>query len=446
MTFFQVASLGGRGALLILAPLMFAAALFSQQADPQTAAVGTYCHRLSVFCALIVALWFSRHKSVHIAIGIVLAVSFVLSSVEEARTLYLILQMYLYVVCGLVLMRFEKDYLVNLVTVLAVVSLIVMPLQLVGWPSWINSWATHGRVDGVPVELHPTLFVDYLALKAVYNQTRAAGIFSSNQLNTVFFFFLLIVAVISPGKNLWRLPLTAAYAVFTLSKAVIFGSTAFVLLAALVYRSEHKRRAFVYVSSLLATFVIYAYLFPGVVETYFAPHTIMVSAVARLLDVLDAIHFRSLVTFISSYSGDAGTAAVAVRDTMRAFAQIPWGTDVTSKQLAKTAIDYGSLGSLTFISQMARAPLLTGALVVIGLAVAVVLNRKKPKLTLRPVDLVSGLAVVVVSMTMPVATLQVFWLYFGLATVAVYGPLVDRPSAETSNGWLTALWKRPRPS
>jgi hypothetical protein len=445
MTFFQVASLCGRGALLTVAPLMFAAAVLSQQ-GPQTAAIGTYCHRLSVVCALIVALWFSHHKPAHIAIAIVLAVTFVLSFVDEVRTLYLILQMYLYVVCGLVLIRFQKDYLVNFVTVLAVVSLIVMPLQLVGWPSWINNWAIHGRVDGVPLELHPTLFVDYPTLKAVYNQTRAAGIFSSNQFNTLFFFFLLTVAVMSPGRNLWRLPLAAVYAVFTLSKAVIFGSTACLLLVALVYQGEHRGRAIVYVSSLLATFVIYAYLFPGVVETYLSPYTIIVSAVARLLDVLDAIHFESLVAFISSYSGDAGTAGMAVRDTLRAFAQVPWGTEATSKQLANTTIDYGSLGSLTFVSQMARAPVLTGTLVVIGSAVAIVLHRKKPKLTLGPVDFVSGLAVVAIALTMPVATLQVFWLYFGLATVAVYGPLVVCPSEETSSAWLTPVWKRPRSS
>src|SRR5262249_34389708 len=156
-----------------------------------------YAHKLCAGCAFVAAIWFSKHRPLQIALAVLVPVSFALSHIEAFRALYVALLMYLFFVCGLALIRWHFEYVASVVLGIAVVSLPVMVMQLTGWPSWINGLATHGY-NGDP--LGPTLFLSFAELKVTYWQTRPAGVFSSNQANTIFFFVLLSIAVTRPGR------------------------------------------------------------------------------------------------------------------------------------------------------------------------------------------------------------------------------------------------------
>src|SRR5262249_32531852 len=158
--------------------------------------------------------------------------------------------------------RWHFQYVASVAVGIAVVSLPVMLMQLVGWPSWINALATHGYEGG---ELRQTLFLSFSELKAIYWQTRPAGVFSSNQYNTIVFFVLLPIALAKPGRRDWLLIVPALYAVISLSKAAIFGSAAFFLLIAWLYGREHKRQALIYCACLAVSLAVYYAFFPGVI-------------------------------------------------------------------------------------------------------------------------------------------------------------------------------------
>jgi hypothetical protein len=395
-----------------------------QQPDAVLATLGSYCHRLSVASALVATLWYSRHLVAQVTLAILVPATFLMSSIEEARTLYLILQMYLFFFCGLALMRLQAEYLGDLVLVVAAVALPVMVLQLLGWPSWISALATHGRdpVLGMPA-FAPTLFVDYLDLKAVLSQTRPAGPFASNQVNTLFFFILFMVTVARAGRPWWLLPLTATYCVVLLSKVAIFGTAALYLLIAKMHPAE-RRNGVIYVASLGAAFAIYSVLFPGVVQAYISPYVISVSFFARVLDVADSLGLTSLIEWITAHAGDGGTFDRAIRDSVKAFADGATGTNLPIRE----HVDYGSLGSLTTYSDMARAPWLSAAIVAALVALAVGLHRKDWRAVMTPMSVAGICGVAAMTVVMATAQLQQFWLFFGLAAVPIYGGLLSMTS------------------
>jgi hypothetical protein len=217
----------------------------------------------------------------------------------------------------------------------------------------------------------------------------------------------------------------------TLSKAAIFGSAAIALLCFMVFRGDEVRKAVVYVGALVASFVTYSLLFPGVVQLFLSPQVILVSLMARAFDLFATIGFDYGIETITSHAGDKTTAGAAILDAMRAFAIVTMERNEAYKvDLQSLPLDYGGLGSLTLFSQMLREPLLSAVIVFVGVAVALALNVPRRRLEIGAVDLASMLSVLAIASVTAAASVQLFWLYFGVSTVALYGSLtVKRPES-----------------
>jgi hypothetical protein len=307
-----------------------------------------------------------------------------------------------------------------------------MLFQLCGWPSWINALATHGLTGPhIGVGLQPTILIDAAKLKAIYWQTRPAGVFSSNQMNTLFFFVVFAFAISSSRPYArFLLPVAAVYAVTTLAKSAIFGSALFCILLATLYRGEYVQRAFSYVFWLVLALVIYHLIFPGVLETYLAPYVIMMSLLA------DSLGLSAAIERIVQYSSQTGTFSQVVADTITAFeTSTPGGT-------AKV-VDYSSVGNLTLYSEMARTPILSTVIVVGIVAVAVVLNLKKSDWwRFSSVQAALSFGLFVYTIVSPVAAMQSFWLLVGMALPRIYGDLVRIGDCNEVSGKPATVQKR----
>jgi hypothetical protein len=84
---------------------------------------------------------------------------------------------------------------------------------------------------------------------------------------------------------------------------------------------------------------------------------------------------------------------------------------------------------LTLFSQMLREPFVSAIIVFVGVAAALVLNVPRRRVEIGAVDLASMLSVLAIASVTAAASAQLFWLYFGISTVALYGPLTVNRSA-----------------
>jgi hypothetical protein len=420
-------------ALFAVLPLAVAAIIFYPQPDPMMVQAGSYFHKLSVVCGFAACVYYLRHSAAKIFLLVAFPLAYLLSSAEDIRTLYEILLMFVFFVCGVALIKFRKDYVGVFVLVVGATSIVAMVLQLYGWPSWINALATHGT-NQFGYALRPTLFVNAADLKAIYWQTRPAGLFSSNQFNVLFFFVFFATAITLVRG--WRiaLPLAALYAIVSLSKAAILGSILIAIALAIFYGRDYLRRSMVYGVALAVCFTVYYVLFPGVVSTYISPYVMYVSLLGRLFDLLDAVNMTGVIEQIGEAAGRPGYFGHAVKDAQSAFA-------TAGDQL----VDYGSLGPLTFYSEIVRNPLLSACLIALAVIVATILNVRRPRWwTTDSYQCAMALGAFVYTFVAPIGAQQSFWLFAGFGLVFVYGGLVN--SEKPLNFVVSSLFGRGSPS
>jgi hypothetical protein len=349
---------------------------------------------------LLIRLW--RLK---VLIGIGVPAAYFVSLASDDRTAYIIPLMTLFFLTGVALADLCRRFAFALIIAVSIVSVGVMAFQLYGWPSWINALATHGNFENSH-SLHPTLFLDFSNLQAVYWQTRPAGVFSSNQMNTLFcFMFLAVFFSVDRALMLKLLPVAALYVVLTLSKAAITGSILLAILMALIYGREYWYRAVLYIPALMAAFGLYYLLFPGVITTFFSPYVMYVSVLSRLFDLLNSVGGGAVVEQIQAYGGHTSSFENALRETSR-------------------ALDAGEVVGVTLYAEIARNPALSVIIIAVGAIVAFALNRRKPSTPncwhFSPFHVASLSGLFFYTVVAPVGSHQAFWLFLGMACASIY--------------------------
>lgn len=408
-------------AVCLVMPLAFGAAILYPQPNERVAQIGKMCHLLSLVMAWIGVAYFARNSAVKFGLLLALPLANFLSSFEAIRTVYLVLITVVLGISGMIMARRFGRYLMLFVVVLGVVSLVLMALQLYGWPSWINGLATQGAYDqyGAHYELHPTLLVNVRNLKAVYWQTRPAGIFSSNQASTMFFFVLLAVTVSWRGRACYPLLfIAAAYAVLTLSKAAIFGPIAIFAALSFFAGSAYVAMGAVFLLTEAVLLSLYLLLFPGVIDTFFSPYNFLVSIAARAIDLAGAVGLKDAISIASEMGWHRNIVGAAVSDALAAF-RTPGG-----------ALNYDSLGATTLYSEIARTPVASALIIMALAAVGVFLHRRgeggawgRPQ----PFDLALLSGMFIFTWVMAVGAFHVFWMCTAFGLLPIYGKLIEPP-------------------
>ena len=415
--------------LCVVLPFALAAAVLYPQYEPALIRAGSYFHYASVAAVLVATVLAARSKFLGIALFSSVVSAFLISATLGVRTPYLMLLMLTFLFAGMALARFERAWLRQFVLGLGAVSLAAMILQVFGWPSWINGLATHGVMregDRVVLELQSTLFVPATDLKAVAWQTRPAGVFASNQFNTLFFFVLFAVgmATAKRGKmGFATVVLLAVYCALTLAKSALCGTVVVAALLPVLYGRECVWKSATYVASLAAALAVYSMLFPGVVSTYLSPYVLLVSALARAVDLLSAIGLQSTADFLLSAMHGDGILARAAADTAKAYVG-----DLG-------VVDYDKLGSTSLYSAMARQPAISAALIAAALAIRLALYaRRREPIIFGSFETMILLGMFCFTFVADISTLQAFWLFVGFGAVCLYGDLVgDRARLDTSS-------------
>ena len=215
----------------------------------------------------------------------------------------------------------HAEILLNLLLAVTATTSVVMLLQVLGVHESLFLLSTHGYLpDGrmIPLDLTPTFFVDYYSLGGNFLQGRPSGILHSNQFAS--FVIVMTVATFlavrqSPSKL--QCAILAVAAVLTLSKVL----TVFILVAYFFGRkrlnaAQKKNSAYIALFYILFL-VIYKFLFPGLVTTYFLnPHVILASMATRMLDILvplgfDREYLESIVAALMNWlSGNPDARAI----------------------------------------------------------------------------------------------------------------------------------------
>ena len=399
----------GRCLLILVLPTTLLAATLYQQPNDAIASLGRYSHLISAICVFASSLILIRLLSLKILIGVAVPTAYLVSLGSDDRTAYIIVLMTLFFLCGVALACFCRKFAFALLIAVSIMSVGVMALQLYGWPSWINALATHGNTQN-NLSLHPTLFIDFSGLQALYWQTRPAGLFSSNQMNTLFcFMFLAVFFSVDRTSMLKLLPVAALYVVLTLSKGAIFGSVLLAISMALIYGREYPYRAALYLPALMAAFGLYYFLFPGVVATFFSPYVLYVSVLSRLLDLLNSMGGAAVVEQIRSYAGHTGSIENALRETSR-------------------ALDAGEVAGVTLYAEIARNPALSVIIFMASAIVAFALKRREQNWwCLSPFHFASLSGLFFYTIVAPVGSHQAFWLFLGMAFAPIYIGLFKTP-------------------
>jgi hypothetical protein len=408
--------------LYLMLPLSLVAYTLYQQPHPDLMQAGRVAHIVSVLCVFVAGVVFTRHRASKIAIALALPLTLIFSEIsEDIRTVYLVILMYAFFLAGLALIQIDGRYVRVFVIAFACVSLPVMLLQFYGWPDWINALATHGLTGShIGVGLQPTLGVEKADLKAILWQVRTAGLFPSNQMNTLFFFVLFAVTItLKPRASMFALPLAALYAVLTISKAAIVGSIILSLGLAAIYRGEHVKKAAVYLLWLAFSLAVFFLLFPGVMQSFFSPYVFLVSIFARLFDLLDSLSQSALIEIIVATSKEAPADSWqrAVTDTVKAFA-------TSSGDTRHARVDYSTMGNLSLYSEIAREPFLSSIIIGLALATGVALNHRSRSWRFMPLQACLALGLGFYTVVAPVSSQQSFWVWVGMALPSIYGALV----------------------
>ena len=409
----QMQRIGRCLVILVLPTTLLATTLYPQPNDA-IASLGRYSHLISVIGVFASSLIFIRLLWLRVLIGVAVPITYLVSLGSDERTAYIIFLMTLFFLCGVALACFCRRFAFTLVIAVSVLSVVMMALQLYGWPSWINALATHGNTQN-NLSLHPTLFIDFSGLLAPYWQTRPAGIFPSNQMNTLFcFMFLAVFFSVDRTCMLKLLPVTALYVVLTLSKAAIMGSVLLAISMALIYGREYQYRAALYLPALLAVFGLYYFLFPGVVTTFFSPYVLYVSVLSRLFDLLNSVGGAAVVEQILSYAGHASSMENALRETSR-------------------ALRAGEVAGVTLYAEIARNPALSALIFVTGAIVAFSHNRREQNWWhLSPFHFASLSGLFFYTIVAPVGSHQAFWLFLGMACAPIYIGLFKAPGLSSA--------------
>jgi hypothetical protein len=415
-------------ALLGFLPLQLIAITLTGQPSAALTRVGTVCHRTSVILAFAVTIYFIRDQRARLFILIAFPAFFVLSAFDPLRFFYLSFLMALAFVCGMALERFHPRFLRVFIVAVSVVSLVIMVLQVVGWPDWINNLAMHGTPEQMAKGLQRTLFAQLHQLTALSWQTRPAGIFGSNQFNSVFFFAMFAISITAPRPQAkWLIPLSAMYAIVLLSKGAIFGSAVISIVMALWYRDEYVARCGFYLGAILVCYFVYLILFPGMVAIYLSPYVIYVSILARAFDLLDAIGFADLIALFIKQTSESSRIVEAITDIKNAYI-------AAATENATISPNYSSLGSLTLYSEMARNPLRSIALVGVISVIGWWLNRRRRIPALTPFQMSMVLGAAVISVVTPPALLSVFWIFLGFGTLPIFSTaIVDDSGASPAS-------------
>jgi hypothetical protein len=175
----------------------------------------------------------------------------------------------------------------SITLLLIAVSAVVMILQVSGVGEWTQFLTTHGYISedfSVPKSPHPTLFVSYYDLQANYLQGRPAGILHSNQFASLIVLFAIGLFLNKDSEeSLPVLLILSTSAIFLLAKVVFLGAMIIV-----VYNIAcgNRKLAFKFTVAVVSTAIAYAFLFPGLFQTYFfSCHNIWQSVVVRLSDL-----------------------------------------------------------------------------------------------------------------------------------------------------------------
>lgn len=416
--------------LNVLLPLALIAAVLYTQPDPELFQVGRCAHILSVLAAFVACVTAIRISSAKALILVSLSITLLFSVVPGMRTLYLTTLSFVFFTSGAALIKYCRGYVIALLAAIGGVSLILMMLQLYGTPLWANSLATQGlAADGgrAGAEVAPTLFVEAKGLAAQYWQTRPAGLFASNQFNTLFFFVIFSASMSLRGRlGHISAPLLALYAMMTLSKAAFLGSLSIYVTLAMLFRHQFILRSVIYCLSLAGIFLVYKELFPGVVATFFSFYVLFVSLVARFFDLAAAAGLEHLVTYVSSFAGDTGDLARAIRDAMKAFAP-----DGSPNPLNPANLDFDRLGATSLFSQIARHPTVSLVIAMSAVAIAIAISRARTnrwKPTAFEISALLGMGIF--AAVADTSTQQIYWLFVGFGFAGFFDYiLIRKPQA-----------------
>ena len=367
--------------------LMLAATLYPQPESGFVVA-GKMIHICSIAAACVVLLIMVHRR--WLAVGYILAMLALYIAVRGTPLdgIYIAGLMTLFAMAGLV-----SDLSAVRTAVFGVfaISLPVMLLQLLGWPDWINGLAMHAIApDGTDWSqpAHPTLFVPATELSAQSAQIRPAGVFSSNQYNTLFLFAVFALALTSDRWR-WLLVAAAAGVVLSMSKSAIVGTVVVAVIVAAVHRGDYGHRALVYAMAVAAGLVVYEAVFPGVFRYTLVFSTFFNSFAVRALDIGEALALDGLVRTI-----------FLIPDTIA----VPVDSSVHDS-------------ALSLYAQIADEPLIAGviaALMAVA-ALAIYYSRGRNRIG-RPTPFALAMLVCCVCFTAvaDVSTWQSFWFFVGM--------------------------------